>query len=75
MRCAVGSWGGQRPSLAGYVTVTGAKPGAPAAARRRRAFMLPILLFHRILVMPITAATVGRMRPQAILRLVVCRLG
>ena len=34
MRCAVGSWGGRRPSLAGCVTVTGPKPGAPAAEGR-----------------------------------------
>ena len=33
-RCAVGSWGGPRPGLAGYVTVTGPKPGAPAAGGR-----------------------------------------
>ena len=34
MRCGIGSWGGWRPSLAGYVTVTGPKPGAPAAGGR-----------------------------------------
>ena len=32
--CAVGSWGGQRPSLAPYVTVTGLKDGATAAGGR-----------------------------------------
>ena len=37
--CAVGSWGGQRPGLAPYVTGTGPRTG-PC---RRRAFMLPIL--------------------------------
>src|SRR4030095_14299637 len=46
--CAVpsGSWGGQRPGLAGYVTGTGPKHGdgtQARGARRRRAFMLPIL--------------------------------
>ena len=29
MRCAYGSWGGQRPSLGGYVTVTGPRTGRP----------------------------------------------
>ena len=28
-RCAYGSWGGQRPSLGGYVTVTGPRTGRP----------------------------------------------
>ncbi len=28
-RCGIGFWGGQRPSLAGCVTVTGPKPGRP----------------------------------------------
>ena len=32
--CAVGSWGGQRPSLAPYVTVTGPKDGATAVGGR-----------------------------------------
>jgi hypothetical protein len=48
--CAVGSWGGQRPGLAGYVTVTGPKHGdgtQARGARRRRAFMLPILSRRR----------------------------
>ncbi len=39
-RCGIGSWGGPRPGLGGYVTGTGARVGA----RRRRALMLPILL-------------------------------
>ena len=40
--CAVpsGSWGGRCPSLAGYVTVTGAHGWGD---RRRRVFMLPSL--------------------------------
>ena len=38
---ASGSWGGQRPRLGGYVTVTVTDPRQ--GARRRRAFMLPIL--------------------------------
>ena len=39
--CAVaGSWGGQRPSLAGYVAGTGAHG---RGARRRRVLMLPTL--------------------------------
>jgi hypothetical protein len=38
VRRAVGSWGGQRPRLAPYLTGTGPKDGATAAA-----FMLPIL--------------------------------
>jgi hypothetical protein len=44
--CAVGSWGGQRAGLAGYVTVTGPKHGDGTharGARRRSSFMLPIL--------------------------------
>ena len=44
-----GSWGGQRPGLAGYVTVTGPKHGdgtQARGARRRRAFMLPILILY-----------------------------
>jgi hypothetical protein len=28
--CGIGSWGGQRPSLAAYVTVTGPTDGEPA---------------------------------------------
>jgi hypothetical protein len=32
--CAVGSWGGQRPSLAGYITGTGATRGVTAAGGR-----------------------------------------
>jgi hypothetical protein len=32
--CAVGSWGGQRPGLAPYVTGTGATDGATAAGGR-----------------------------------------
>src|SRR4029453_4140990 len=49
--CAVGSWGGQRPGLAGYVTGTGPKHGdgtQARGARRRRAFMLPILFRDRL---------------------------
>jgi hypothetical protein len=46
VRCAVGSWGGRRPSLGGYVTVTGPNDGGH---RLRRAFMLPI---PRILLYP-----------------------
>jgi hypothetical protein len=38
--CGIGSWGGQRPSLDGYVMGTGAHGWG---ARRRRVFMLPIL--------------------------------
>lgn len=34
MRCAVGFWGGGRPSLADYVTVTAATDGATAAGAR-----------------------------------------
>src|SRR6266567_135519 len=39
VRCAVGSWGGRRPSLVPYVPVTGQGRGH----RIRRAFILPIL--------------------------------
>jgi 3-oxoacyl-[acyl-carrier protein] reductase len=50
LTCAVGSWGGQRPGLAAYVTVTGPKHGdgtQARGARRRRAFMLPVLTPRR----------------------------
>ena len=30
--CAIGSWGGRRPSLAGYVTVTGAEEAVPSGS-------------------------------------------
>ena len=40
MRCGIGSWGGRRPSLAGYVTGTGPQSRAPAAGEP---FMSPIL--------------------------------
>ncbi len=33
-RCAVGSWGGRRPSTGGYDTGTGATSGEPAAGGR-----------------------------------------
>lgn len=33
-RCGIGSWGGECPGLAGYVTGTGRRPGAPAAGGR-----------------------------------------
>jgi len=39
--CAIGSWSGRCPSLAGYVTVTGATDGA--SGERRRALMLTTL--------------------------------
>jgi hypothetical protein len=32
--CAVGSWGGRRPSLGGYVTGTGATSGVTTGGRR-----------------------------------------
>jgi len=31
VHCGIGSWGGQRPSLGGHVTGTGATKGVPAA--------------------------------------------
>src|SRR5712692_8466965 len=34
VRCAYGSWGGQRPSLGPYVTLTGTKDGATASGGR-----------------------------------------
>jgi hypothetical protein len=34
MACAVGSWGGQRPGLGGYVTGTGVTSGVLAAGGR-----------------------------------------
>lgn len=34
LSCGIGSWRGQCPSLGGYVTVTGATDGAPAAGAR-----------------------------------------
>ncbi len=40
MHCGIGSWGGQRPSLADYVTVTGAHGRGD---RRRRVLKLPTL--------------------------------
>jgi hypothetical protein len=51
LACDSGSWGGWRPSLAGYVTGTGPKHGdgtQARGARRRRAFMLPILAVNAI---------------------------
>jgi transposase len=44
--CAVGSWGGQRLGLGGYVTGTGATSGVTA---RRRALMLAILRSNGLL--------------------------
>jgi len=40
----LGSWGGQRPSLAPYVAVTGPTGGAPAAAG---CLKLPTLQFRK----------------------------
>jgi hypothetical protein len=40
VHCAVGAWGGRRPSLTGYVTVTGPQQGAPAS-RGRSCCLLP----------------------------------
>jgi hypothetical protein len=39
--CAIGSWGGRRPSLAAYVTLTGPRGHQGRGDRRRMSFVLP----------------------------------
>ncbi len=60
-RCAIGSWGGRRPSLGGYVTVTRATDGASAAGGRSCRLSTPT---RREFARPSSCAT-RRRRPRA----------